>query len=608
MPHTIHTGDALATLQALPDNTFDAMLTDPPYGIAFMGKKWDTFKAGDIAMRRNPQMDAVNTGNAKQGGRQRAGPDYQKRQARDARAYQEWITAWAAEALRVLKPGAYALVACGTRTQHRMASGLEDAGFEVRDVIAYLYGSGFPKSKAVGCRCRRMEPDAEPNATPEHDVPRLPRDDVPEAEGVTRGPRPLLQPSVPEQGASVHGAARTEPEPGRAEQPGVEGRHHLQAQQGQLHRTEVRTVPGGVSADGPSGRVRDGTPARDGAVARAMFAAVGGRASQEPRDSGQPPVEPGTVREQRRAQADRSREETCPDCGGLTAWAGYGTALKPGMELWTLVRKPPEGTVAANCLRHGVGGLNIDGTRVGTRENDESGWSKTGSKASENRAMSGANYDREPKSEAGTGRWPANVVHDGSDEVLNLFPHTTSGQPTGTRNAATGFSTGITPGAHALTGFGDSGSAARFFYTAKASRREREAGLDAAFSDEPRYKKGGVGGTGGKRSVEAALNTPHTRNPHPTVKPLALTEYLARLLLPPERSTPRRILTPFSGVGSEMIGALRAGWDHATGIELDPEYATIAHARIKHWVGADLKEPEAPPPPTEAAPLFASTD
>ena len=97
---------------------------------------------------------------------------------------------------------------------------------------------------------------------------------------------------------------------------------------------------------------------------------------------------------------------------------------------------------------------------------------------------------------------------------------------------------------------GESGQT-RFRYTSKASRAEREVGTADGC-------------------------------PHPTVKPLALTRYLATLLLPPERGTPRRILTPFSGVGSEMIGALLAGWDHATGIEIDPEYVTIAHARIRH--------------------------
>ena len=107
-------------------------------------------------------------------------------------------------------------------------------------------------------------------------------------------------------------------------------------------------------------------------------------------------------------------------------------------------------------------------------------------------------------------------------------------------------------------------SARRHIYTAKASRREREAGTTDGCN-------------------------------HPTVKPIALTTYLAKLLLPPERDTPRRILTPFSGVGSEMIGALLAGWDEATGIELDPEYARIAGARIAHWIKPAIVD----------APLFA---
>lgn len=145
----IHHGDSLVVLPTLEAESVDGILTDPPYGLGFMGKEWDIFKAGDIAMRRNPQMDAVNTGASKQGGRQRACADYQKRQARDMRAFQEWCEAWAVEAFRVAKPGAYLLAFGGTRTFHRLACAIEDAGWELRDTIMWVYGSGFPKSLDV---------------------------------------------------------------------------------------------------------------------------------------------------------------------------------------------------------------------------------------------------------------------------------------------------------------------------------------------------------------------------------------------------------------------------------------------------------------------------
>ena len=465
MPATFITGDALATLATLPDASHDAMLCDPPYGIAFMGKEWDTFKAGDIAMRRNPQMNAVNTGTSKQGGRQRAGVDYQKRQARDARAYQEWVTAWATEALRVLKPGAFALVACGTRTQHRMASGLEDAGFEVRDVIAWLYGSGFPKS---------------------HDVSKA-IDKAAGAERQVLGVRPNHRPNAPQN------------------QPGA-----------------------------------DATAWQDRSA--------------------------GTV--------------TAPATPDAERWQGYGTALKPAMELWTLVRKPLDGTVAANALKHGVGGLNIDGCRVATDDPPQPFGTPTKSVGG---LMNKTGDLREKPYEAHTaGRWPANVIHDGSDEVLDLFPDTTSvGHAPSARGRGGLGTSGHAGQADLPEAHFDTGSAARFFYAAKASRAEREAGLDHRDAAP----------IVGRDQGQDALNRPHkartspTRNPHPTVKPLALTTYLATLLLPPARADgmPRRIIVPFAGVGSEMIGASRAGWEDAVGIEIDPEYVRIAEARIRHW-------------------------
>lgn len=140
-------GDCLDVMAGMEPASVDAIVTDPPYGLAFMGKAFDTFKAGDIAMRRNPEMDAVNTGASRQGGRQRYGDGYQKRQARDMRAYQDAMEEVFAGALRVAKPGAHLLAFGGTRTYHRLTCAIEDAGWEIRDCLGWIYGSGFPKSK-----------------------------------------------------------------------------------------------------------------------------------------------------------------------------------------------------------------------------------------------------------------------------------------------------------------------------------------------------------------------------------------------------------------------------------------------------------------------------
>lgn len=143
----IHHGDLFTVLPTLLDASVDACVTDPPYGLGFMAKDWDV--PGGIAgfpMRRRVETDAVNTGASRQGGRQRSCADFAKRQRRDAEAFEAEAERWAGEVFRVLKPGAYLLAFGGTRMYHRMTSGIENAGFEIRDCLSWLYGSGFPKS------------------------------------------------------------------------------------------------------------------------------------------------------------------------------------------------------------------------------------------------------------------------------------------------------------------------------------------------------------------------------------------------------------------------------------------------------------------------------
>jgi DNA modification methylase len=138
--------DCLDAMRAMDADSVDAVVTDPPYGLGFMGKDWDSPGGlGDMPMRRNHATNTVNTGASRQGGRQRATEDFQRRQARDARSYQAWCEEWARELLRVLRPMGCAVVFGGTRTYHRLTCGLEDAGFEIRDQLDWLYGSGFPK-------------------------------------------------------------------------------------------------------------------------------------------------------------------------------------------------------------------------------------------------------------------------------------------------------------------------------------------------------------------------------------------------------------------------------------------------------------------------------
>lgn len=203
---------------------------------------------------------------------------------------------------------------------------------------------------------------------------------------------------------------------------------------------------------------------------------------------------------------------------------------------------------AQNALKHGVAGLNVDGSRVPL-----DGDYKCGANGRPSQTGLGDKYDSQTANRhSEVGRWPANLLHDGSDEVVRGFPETKSGNlsphhklrasnnramsgPNQERNPRNEFG-------------GDSGSAARFFYVCKSDSAERA-----------------IGGV---------------KNTHPTVKPVDLCAYLAKLILPPERNTPRRLLVPFSGSGSEIMGALRADWDEVVGIEGEKKWVELSRERI----------------------------
>jgi len=405
----------------MPDNSVDSIVTDPPYELGFMGKSWD---ASGIAFN---------------------------------------IEVWQ-EALRVLKPGGHLIAFSGSRTYHRMAVAIEDAGFQIRDQIMWVYGSGFPKS---------------------HNI----------SKGIDKS------------------AGLLEHESG-----------------------DFR-----IDKDGTAGYA--------------------------PKNAGDYiPPDP---------KSDAEKQ-----------WQGWGTALKPAHEPMVLARKPLIGTVANNVLTYGVGGLNIDGSRVGSDEMTKT--TSNGVKISENRSMSGANFEREIIGTV-TGRFPANFIHDGSDEVVALFPQTTSG----------GGNKGSKPNPDWVFAGGwkqldsdwkiDSGSAARFFYCAKASKKDRNEGLDGFIGKEVGAKGNGLARQcatcsasvlDGCDCVDRTFINPTRANHHPTVKPTSLMQYLVRLVTPPNGI----VLDPFMGSGSTGKACAYEGFDFI-GIEQSAEYVVIAQARIDFALG-----------------------
>ena len=350
----IHIGSNLDILPTLADCSVDSIVTDPPYELGFMGKSWD---ASGIAYS---------------------------------------VVLWR-ECLRVLKPGGHLLAFSGSRTYHRMACAIEDAGFEIRDQMMWVYGSGFPKSHNIS---KALDKSA-----------------------------------------------------------GAE-------------REVIGMKKAGIGTGKSYGKI------------------VGER---EKPMTNEVPI-------------------TAPTTAAAKQWEGWGTALKPAHEPICLARKPIEGTVSDNVLKWEVGGLNLDGCRVGEE----------------------------------TGRFPANLMHDGSQEVVDLFP-----------------------------GENES-SAARFFYCPKASKADRDEGCESL--EEKRTAK--LGGSNNDRDdldpVSERFRTSPSRNNHPTVKPKELMRYLCRLITPPGGV----VLDPFTGSGSTGKAALIEGFSFV-GIELSAEYAEIARHRIE---------------------------
>jgi DNA modification methylase len=393
----LHNAECLAHMRTMADNSVDAIVTDPPYGLSFMGKKWD-YDVPDQAV-------------------------------------------WE-ECLRVLKPGGHLLAFAGTRTQHRMAVRIEDAGFEIRDMIAWVYGSGFPKSHNVSIGIDKMN-------------------------------------GAPHRGKALNYA-------GRGDRPDIQG-----------------------PEANPNGRIL---------------------------------------------------EAYAPATEAAAQWQGWGTALKPALEPITMARKPLTGTVAANVLEHGTGALNVDGCRV-----DGESTVRPNNKASIGYGGSDVPFS----SGSDLGRWPANLIHDGSDEVVGLFPESNS-TPWPNRN-----SSGWKQTSEVVNGGGvkDTGSAARFFYCAKASKADRDEGLDHMEKDVVRVTNTGHTGNPSAKDGERTFNP--RANHHPTVKPTALMRYLCRLVTPPGGT----ILDPFMGSGSTGKAAKLEGFKFI-GIEREAEYIAIARARI----------------------------
>jgi DNA modification methylase len=435
-------GDCLDLMPWLvSDESVDALVCDPPAGIGFMGKEWDHHKGG-------------------------------------RKEWIEWMTEIMRECLRVMKPGAHGLVWALPRTSHWTATALEDAGFEVRDVVTHLFGSGFPKSLDVSKAI----------------------DKAAGAERAAIGANPN-------------------------------------------HRGESQMRNPYTKALGQNGSI------------------------------------------------------TAPATDAVKQWQGWGTALKPASEHWILIRKPcSEKTVAANVLKWGCGALNIDASRIGfARAHDKAA---AAAAAAAQRSCRDQNdgrtaygkFENGPESLApylekmDKGRFPANLI-------LSHTPYCTDAQcdiecavkgldeqsrigksKSGDRGIGIGSGYhGTKATVSAVRGHDDSGGASRFFYCAKTSKAERNAGLDELTAKKTGIKNASGRGFSESDPYKEILNQNH----HPTVKPKKLMTYLIRMVTPPGGT----VLDPFMGSGSTGVAARDAGFKFI-GIEKEEEYFEIAKKRI----------------------------
>ena len=533
MTNTILHGDCIEKIRELPDNSVDSVVTDPPYELGFMGKSWD------------------NTG--------------------IANSKEMW-----AEALRVLKPGGHLLAFSGTRTYHRMAVAIEDAGFEVRDMIEWIYSTGFPKSHNVWkqlkkeCDCGIMDEYERTKKIPESLMRLMSETDISQTITNSKTEWEVLQSELSEQSISVErGLSKSLPLSERGTESSLERGSATETNPRELSRNDLSEMSEGISTNGEERRIHNATQISDGSTPEQTINENGSGASHRPQSEKQQDREPCAFCKQHGTQAIRT--------------FGVGSALKPAHEPICFARKPLEKglTIAENVLKYGTGGINIDESRVeGT--GDVSGWSKTGSKAGENRSMSGANYEREAKPDASK-RFPANLIHDNSEEVRECFPETKSQGHFNSKVKMVGhtlYEGGFKDFEQEDRKMNDSGNASRFFksviYQAKASKSERNKGCEE-LEEKPKVFNGQSDKPSTEmKDVEKRFTTLPKANNHPTVKPIALMEYLIKMVTPKGGI----VLDPFAGSGSTLVAAKQNGFQYI-GIEMTEEYIPIIEARLK---------------------------
>lgn len=435
-------GDCLEKLKTLPANSVDAIVTDPPYGVSILGNKWDY----------------------------------------DVPSVEIWE-----ECLRVLKPGGHLLAFASTRTQHRMATRIEDAGFEIRDMLSWVYGSGFPKNLNVSSAI---------------DKQRHTREEVLKVTAWVRFMRDIngltnkqIDSLFKTNGMASHWTSnKSQPYIPTLEQIGplLELFKCPEDKVPQEIKRLIFEINGKSGEPGKNWKLAEVVGVHDKKSASSIWSENYGEKVAKSENL--------TIKEAFSEEAKK--------------WQGWGTCLKPAVEPITMARKPFNGTVA-DCVREwGTSAINVDGCAIDT--DDKIKQYKTIFKDGKDKTV----------------RYPANFIHDGSPEVVDMFPSK------GSKNES------------------------RFFYCPKPTPKEREEGLENINIKTFNKKK----------------------NIHPTVKPIELMSYLCKMVTPPNGV----VLDPFMGSGSTGKAAKKEGFNFI-GIERDQDFFNLAKARcgILKEIGED---------------------
>ena len=509
--YKLYKGNMLDMLEVIEPNSIDSIVTDPPYELNFMGKGWD------------------NSGIA-----------FQK---------ETWKKCY-----EVLKPGGYLLAFGGSRTFHRIACAIEDAGFEIRDTIMWLYGSGFPKSMDISKQLDKRN-----------------------GRNINTDFMNYLIENRKKKGLSINKVAELGGWFGNINHGGSvsnwEKGVNIPTKEQYKKLKEI------LELDDKYDEYINICEAEREVIGQHNFGAssIFGSETYQHRENG------------------KIIDITIPETDLAKQWQGWGTALKPSFEPIIVARKPFKGSLVDNVIENGVGGINIDECRVGTEERTYKGMSKH--KPEGVGTFRDDNWIPKDIEVSVSGRFPANTIltYDETDfdEVCGGFPDT----KTGTRKTGTPINQMAVVGEKNCNYIsnkpyiGDSGSASRYFYTAKASKKDRDEGLDEFEEKTAGERTNRKEGSAGINAYAGA--TGKARNTHPTVKPTELMQYLVRLVSPPNST----ILDCFNGSGSTGKAVMyenkerNKGYKYI-GIELTEEYLPIAKARIEYVCNL---EPEVSP-------------